>query len=130
MKGECDALLLRHSENPNRESAHRARYAIAVEIEHGEFGSSNIGGCIHLHAVDDGQEIFAQQPECTDGRTERLGTAREPPLKQGVDVASPRFQLFQTVAGSAPAIRYVVHSATETIDFEHSLALHRRQDAH
>src|SRR5215472_16763933 len=53
--------IARVTENVNREMADGARHPRAVEIECGQVGRANVFARVHLHAVDDGQEIPSAQ---------------------------------------------------------------------
>ena len=63
MMRERDAFLRRHAENPHAEAPDRARDAVAIKIERREIGRPDVGVDIHLHAVDDVEEIGALQIE-------------------------------------------------------------------
>ena len=50
----------------HRQPSDRAGDPVAIEIERGEVGRADVGDDIHLHAVDDGEEILAPQAEVAD----------------------------------------------------------------
>ena len=61
MMGELEAGLLLHAEHLDRKPAHRARHPVAIKIERGEIGRDDVLGHVHVHAVDDGEEILLAQ---------------------------------------------------------------------
>ena len=65
--------LLVHAEDAHRKPPDGAGDAVAIEIERGEIGRADIGAHVHLHAVDDGEEILARRPK----RAHRLRQARQ-----------------------------------------------------
>ena len=64
MMREQDAVVLRQTEHPHRQSPDRARDAIAIEIERGKIRRADILRHVHFHAVDDGQKILALRSNC------------------------------------------------------------------
>jgi hypothetical protein len=60
---ERNTVLFLHSEHPDRQPPDRARDPVAVEIESGLVGRTDIPEHVHLHSVDDGMKILAPQPE-------------------------------------------------------------------
>ena len=75
MVRERNAVPFIHSENADRQATDRARDPIAIEIERCVVGRADIGDDIHLHAIDDGVEILAPEPEIAHrgGETLRAG---------------------------------------------------------
>ena len=67
MMREREPCLPLHAEHAHAEAADRAGDAVAVEIEGGEIGRADVGNDVHLHAVDDGEEILALQVESAHG---------------------------------------------------------------
>ena len=63
MMRERQAGLARHAEDPHRKPADRAGDAVAIEVERRAIGRADIGDDVHLHAVDDGEEILALEIE-------------------------------------------------------------------
>ena len=63
MMGECDAGIVFHAEHAYRKPPDRTGDAVAIEIERWLIRRANVGNNVHLHAVDDGDEIFAFQAE-------------------------------------------------------------------
>ena len=61
MVRERDAVLLAKPEHPHRQPPDGAGDAIAIEIERRHVGRADVGRHVHLHAVDDGEEILALQ---------------------------------------------------------------------
>ncbi len=56
--------IVRHAEHAHRQPPDRAGDAIAVKVERRAVGRTDVGDHIHLHAVDDGNEILALEIEC------------------------------------------------------------------
>ena len=94
-------------------------------------GRADVGDDIHLHAVDDGEEILALR-----GRNRAIARARPAELGgaagvERVDVVAPlRRAAAMRASRAAVAVGDVVDRAAERIDLEHRLALRARQDAH
>ena len=65
MVGQHFPVGFGQSENAHRQTPHSACHPIAIEIEHLDAGRTDIGACIHFHAVDDGMEIVPQQTKQT-----------------------------------------------------------------
>ncbi len=63
MMRERDAVLLLHAEDADREPPDRARDPIAIGVERRVVGRADVGDHVHFHAVDDGMEILAPEPE-------------------------------------------------------------------
>ena len=63
MMGELDAVFLGHAEHPHRQPPDGAGDAVAIEIEGREIRRADILRHVHLHAVDDGEEILALEAE-------------------------------------------------------------------
>ena len=75
MMGERDAGLLLHAEDAHRQPPDRARDAVAIEIELRPVGRADVGDDVHFHAVDDGLEVLAPEPERLDRRREARARA-------------------------------------------------------
>ena len=75
MMRERDAGVVLHAEHAHRKPADRAGDAVAIKIERRPVGRADVGDDVHLHAVDDGEEILALQVE----RAHRLRQARQAP---------------------------------------------------
>ena len=69
MMRERDAGFALDPEHAHRQASDRARDAVAIEVEGGGGGGANIVEGVHLHAVDQGEEILLRQIEVGD----RLG---------------------------------------------------------
>ncbi len=51
------------TEHAHRQAADRARDAVAIEVERREIRRADVVERVHLHAVDDGEEILAREIE-------------------------------------------------------------------
>ena len=69
MMGELETRSLFHTEDLDGKPADSAGHAVAIKIEGGEIGGDDVGGDIHIHSVDDGQEIL--QPQDGSARLSR-----------------------------------------------------------
>ena len=58
-----DAVILGQTEYPHRQPSDRAGHAVAIQIERGQVRRADILRNVHLHAVDDSQEILALEAE-------------------------------------------------------------------
>ena len=130
MMGERTARVRRHSEHAHRKASHRASDPVAIEVERGAVRCADVGDHVHLHAVDDGDEILALEVEFAHrlrqgGERRRCGAAID-----RVDIAAPLLQLRAPRVARTQVVGDIVDSAAERIDFEHGLALRPRQDAH
>ena len=63
MMRERDAVVLGEAEHPHRQPPDRAGDAVAIEIERRQVRRADVLRHVHLHAVDDGQEILALEAE-------------------------------------------------------------------
>ena len=63
MMREQDAVCFRQAEHPHRQPPDGAGDAIAIEIERRHVGRADVLRHVHLHAVDDGEEILALEAE-------------------------------------------------------------------
>ena len=63
MMGERQAGIGLHAEHAHRQPPDRAGDAVAIKIERRAVGRADIGDHVHLHAVDDGDEILALEIE-------------------------------------------------------------------
>src|SRR5262249_21126033 len=86
---ERQALLLPHPEDTNAEAPDRAGDAIAIKAERLEIWGADARDHVHLHAVDDGDEIVAAEAEPPDDVGERVEACRRPPGIERVDIAAP-----------------------------------------
>ena len=59
MMREQDAVVLGQAEHPHRQPPDGAGDAVAIEIERCQVGRADVLRHVHLHAVDDGEEILA-----------------------------------------------------------------------
>ena len=117
-------------ENAHGKPADRARHAIAIKIEPGQVGCADVPGCIHLHTVDDRQEVFLAQPELGDDPAEGATLGVSAAGIKRLDFAAPARKPGQTFAMRRGRIGDVVDAAAERVDFEHAVALCARQDSH
>ncbi len=63
MMREQDAVVLRQAEHPHRQPSDRAGDAVAIQIERRQIRRADVLRHVHLHAVDDGEEILALETE-------------------------------------------------------------------
>ena len=63
MMRQRDAVLLAHAEHAHRQAADRRGDAVAIEIELIEARRADVLDRVHLHAVDDGEEVLLAQAE-------------------------------------------------------------------
>src|SRR3981081_1230708 len=66
MVGEPATVLGAEAEDLDRQAADRAGDAVAIKIKGREAGRPDIRQHVHLHAVDDGEEIRTLEPELAD----------------------------------------------------------------
>jgi hypothetical protein len=66
MMREQDAVVLAKTEHPHRQASDRARDAVAIQIQRRQIRRPDILRHVHLHAVDDGQEILALEIESSN----------------------------------------------------------------
>ena len=63
MMGKLDSIILGQAEYPHRQPPDRAGDAIAIKVESRKIRRPNVLWHVHLHAVDDGEEILALEAE-------------------------------------------------------------------
>src|SRR6516162_3255627 len=109
--------IARIAEDLNREMADRACYPSAVEVEHCKIGSANICARIHLHSVNDGQEISPAQIVAHRRLTQRLGDdmARMSGIER-IDFLAPGGKGGNFVLDRSLAVGNVVDLSAECID--------------
>ena len=95
-----------------------------------QLGRADVGAHVHLHAVDDGEEVFALQVESAHRLGERPQLLRRHAAVQRVDVPPPLRELGQARLPVSMAIGHVVDRAAKSVDGEHGAALLRWQHAH
>ena len=120
----------RQAEHPHRQPPDGAGDAIAIEIERRHVGRADVLRHVHLHAVDDGEEILALQAEGLHRGDVVLQPRRRMALIERVDVVAPLLKRGEPLVARAVGIGDVVDLAAEAVDLEHRLALVVRQDAH
>jgi len=106
------------------------REIIDAKIEGREIGRADIRQHVHLHAVDDGEEIRTLEPELADRLRQSAQARRRRSAVERVDVAAPLLQLGEPQPALAGIVRDIVDRAAEGVDLEHGVALLSRQDAH
>src|SRR6202051_2926702 len=130
MMREQDAVFLRQPEHPHRQPSDRARHAIAIQIQRRQIRGADVLRHIHLHAIDDGEEILAPQVEAPNRGgvipQRRLRTT----LIKPIDVVAPLLQRLEPLVARAVGIGDVVDLPAKAVDLEHRLALLARQNAH
>ena len=122
--------VLRHAENAHAQPSDRAGDAVAIKIERGKIGRADVGAHIHLHAVDDGEEVLASQPKGAHRLRQAGKLRRRLAVIDRGDIAPPLLELIEPLAAVAGFVGDVVHRAAEGIDVVHRLPLRARQDAH
>ena len=95
------------AEDMHREAADGAGDPVAIKVERREIGRADILLRVHLHAVDDVEEIALAQLEVLDRRDERAGDQVARPA--GIDRldlarASRRARLVRSAAGQSSAM--------------------------
>ena len=130
MVRELKPRVMRHAEHAHRETSDRTRDAVAVKVERRAVGGTDVGDHVHLHAVDDGEEVLALQIESAHGSRQTGERRRCRAAIDRVDVGPPARQLLAPFLARPRVVGDVVDGAAERIDFEHRLALRARQDAH
>ena len=130
MMRQQDAVVMRQTEHPHRQTSDRAGNAVAIQIERRKVGRPDILRHIHLHAIDDGEKILALEIEFSN----RGDVVPQPPrrmaLIQRVDIVTPLLQGGQPLRPRAIGIGDVVDLPAEAVDLKHRLALLARQNAH
>ena len=127
---EGDAVVALQAEHVDRQAADGAGDAVAVEIERRPVRRADVLARVHLHAVDDRQEILALQVEALDGGG-IVGKARRRLAGiDRVDVLAPLLQVGALALGRQTGVGDVVDLAAEVVDQEHRVALLGGQDAH
>ena len=63
MMRQQDAVILGKAEYPHRQPSDRAGHAVAIQIERSQVRRADVLRHVHLHAIDDGQEILALETE-------------------------------------------------------------------
>ena len=66
MMREQDAVGLGETEHPHRQPPDRAGDAVAIQIERGKVRRPDVLRHVHLHAIDDGQEILALEAKSSE----------------------------------------------------------------
>ena len=130
MMRQQNAVFLAETEHPHREATDRAGDAIAIQIERLGVRRANVRRDIHLHAVDDGDEILAAQAELLHRRRIVLHPRGRIASIERIDIAPPLIERGKTFGARTVGIRDVVHLTAEAVDLEHGVALLARQNAH
>ena len=130
MMRQLDPGVVRHAEDPHRQTADRARDPVAIQIERCEVGRADVGHDIHFHAVDDGEEILAPEAEIAD----RPQKAAHPfgwlaGIEQR-DIVAIAVQFGKSGVARPVGIGDVIDLAAELVDLEHGLAFGARQNPH
>ena len=73
MVRQRDAVRLVHAEDAHRQPADCACDPIAIGVERRLIGCANVGDHVHFHAVDDGMEILAPEPNSRTGANQTSG---------------------------------------------------------
>ena len=103
MMREQDAVVLGETEHPHRQPTDRAGDAVAIQIERRQIRRPDILRHVHLHAIDDGQEILALEVEASNRRHDsRCNRAGGWPCIQRVDIVAPLLQRRQPL-GRGPS---------------------------
>ncbi len=131
MMRQIEARPLVHAEDLDGKTPHGAGDPVAVKIEGGEIGRDNIFRHVHVHPVQDGEEILQPQAVMRHRRCQEAhllgGLAGIKPTQIG----APLLQLFMPLGPRADAIiGDIVHLAAEGIDREHRVAFFLRHQPH
>ena len=127
---ERDAVDLAHPEHPHRQPSHRAGDPVAITIERLPVRSTDVLRRIHLHTVDDRQEVRLAQVELARCAREPRQIGWRLPGKQRLDTGAPLRELPAALGAGCLGIRDVIDQTAERVDLVHRLALRSRQDAH
>ena len=123
-----------HAEDWRRKATNSARDAVAIKIERGAIRRDHGPSKIHLHAVDDGEEILPLDREACEMRRERLRSWPGFATVERVDLLAPGVHLGLRIArriGALPvAIGDIVHGTAEVVDRVHRLAFFTRENPH
>src|ERR1700688_4501955 len=130
MMREQDAVIMRQTEHPHRQASDRAGDAVAIQIERCKVGRPDVLRHIHLHAIDDGEKILAQQIEFSNRRNVVPQSRRRTAPIQRVDIVTPLLKSCQPFRPRAIGIRDVIDLPAKAVDLKHRLALLARQNAH
>ena len=130
MMREQDAVVLRQAEHPHRQPSDRAGDAVAIQIERRKVRRPDILRHIHLHAVDDGQEILALEIESPNRGDVVAQPRRRMALIQRVDIVAPLLKRGQPFRPRPVGIGDVVDLPAKAVDLKHRLALLARQNPH
>src|SRR5262249_14702324 len=85
---------------------------------------------VHLHAVDDGQEILFGQTEVAHRLAEAGDERADFALKERAHLRPPLVELRLALRPRAARVRDIVDAAAEVVDLIHGVALRLRQDTH
>src|SRR5438093_7271703 len=130
MMSKPDAGLMLEAEHPHREPSYRACHAVTIEVERGKAGRANVLDRVHLHAVDDSQEILLREIEVTNRACEAGDQRALLALVKRPHLRAPLVKLLQPLRARAARIGDIVDTAAEIVDLVHGVALRLRQDAH
>src|SRR5262249_28733791 len=78
-----------HTENANAQPPHRAGYTVAIKIKFAERWSADIRACVHLHAIDDRQEIVLAKTEPKNRPCQIFKTRRNASRIERINVLPP-----------------------------------------
>ncbi len=131
MVRQGDARLALHAEHLDRQPAHGAGHAVAIEVERIVVGGDDVGVHVHLHAVDDGDEVGLLQAEVLHRLDQERRLPRLAACIEAGQVAAPGVQR----RGAAGAVALlvvgdVVHRPAEGVDGEHARPLPGRHGLH
>src|SRR6185437_11021487 len=130
MMRQQDAVILGKAKYPNRQPSDRAGHAVAIQIERGQVRRADVLRNVHLHAIDNGQEILALETELANrGKVVPQSLGGIAPV-QRVNIVPPFLERGQPFRPRALRIRDIVDLPAETVDLEHGAALLARQNAH
>src|SRR6185437_10828939 len=130
MMSQQDAILFGEPEHAHRQAPDGAGDTIAIKVEGGEIRRTDILRDVHLHAVDDREEILTLQAEAANGCEVILQPRRRMALIERVDVVAPLLDRRQPFRPRPGGISDIVNLPAEIVDLEHRVALLARQDPH
>ena len=99
---ERETGFLLHAEHAHRKTTDRAGDAVAIEIERGPVRCADVGDHIHLHAIDDGDEILALQVECADRLRQAAELRRRCAAIDRINVRAPALPVARGAARAGP----------------------------
>ena len=92
MMSQRNAVLFLHAEDADRQPPDRAGDPIAIAVERRVVGCADIVDYVHLHAVDDGVEILAPEPEIAHRRVQAERARNRLAGVERIDIGAPALE--------------------------------------